>query len=118
MVQGRESILIATLLVIAGLLLADGVLAVVFAQTGPFGVPRAQPAPPPVNGITGWLLMQAGMNMASVVGLLPVTGVTLPLISFGGSSLIFTMGALGLLLSIARQSRPPKRQGTEPGGDR
>jgi cell division protein FtsW len=57
------------------------------------------------TGITGWLLLQAAMNMGSVVGLLPVTGVTLPLISFGGTSLMVTMAALGILLSIARHTR-------------
>jgi cell division protein FtsW len=58
------------------------------------------------TAITGWLLLQAGMNMGSVVGLLPVTGVTLPLISFGGTSLLFTMLALGILMSISRHQRP------------
>jgi cell division protein FtsW len=58
------------------------------------------------TAITGWMLLQAGMNMGSVVGLLPVTGVTLPLISFGGTSLLFTMVALGILMSISRHQRP------------
>ncbi|HWH31291.1 MAG TPA: putative lipid II flippase FtsW, partial [Egibacteraceae bacterium] len=49
------------------------------------------------GAITGWLVLQAGMNMGSVVGLLPVTGVTLPMVSFGGSSLVFTMLGLGIL---------------------
>lgn len=54
------------------------------------------------GAITGWLALQAGMNMGSVVGLLPVTGVTLPMVSFGGSSLVFTMLGLGILMSVAR----------------
>ena len=73
------------------------------------------------TGITGWLLGQAAMNMASVVGLLPVTGVTLPLVSFGGSSLVVTMTALGLLLSIARAGRTepaPPTVGARTGGRR
>jgi nickel/cobalt transporter (NicO) family protein len=56
---GRESVLIATLTATAiGLLLADGALAAVFAQTSPFGVPRPQPAPapPPPEGIIGWVM--------------------------------------------------------------
>jgi cell division protein FtsW len=57
------------------------------------------------TAITGWLLVQAAMNMGSVVGLLPVTGVTLPLVSFGGSSLVVTMAGVGILLSIARAGR-------------
>ena len=55
-------------------------------------------------GITVWLLTQALLNMGAVTGLLPITGVPLPLISFGGSSLAVTLFAIGLLLSIARRS--------------
>jgi cell division protein FtsW len=40
-----------------------------------------------------------------VVGLMPLTGLTLPFVSFGGSSLLVTMGAAGLLLNIARAGR-------------
>ncbi|MFO8075482.1 MAG: putative lipid II flippase FtsW [Actinomycetota bacterium] len=58
-------------------------------------------------GITGWLLMQATLNIGSVVGLLPVTGVTLPLVSVGGSSLVVTMAGVGALLAIARTTRTP-----------
>ncbi|MBA2318085.1 MAG: putative lipid II flippase FtsW [Euzebyales bacterium] len=57
------------------------------------------------TAITGWLLLQGAMNMGSVVGLVPVTGVTLPLVSFGGSSLVVTMAGVGILLSIARAGR-------------
>jgi cell division protein FtsW len=52
--------------------------------------------------ITVWLVGQAAMNMGYVVGLLPVTGVTLPLISAGGTSLILTMFIVGLLARFAR----------------
>jgi cell division protein FtsW len=51
--------------------------------------------------ITVWLVGQATMNMGYVVGLLPVTGVTLPLISAGGTSLILTLGVIGLLARFA-----------------
>ncbi|MCK9900475.1 cell division protein FtsW [Parafrankia colletiae] len=53
-------------------------------------------------GVTAWLVAQAVVNMGAVVGLLPITGVTLPLVSFGGSALLPTMGALGMLLAFAR----------------
>jgi cell division protein FtsW len=46
--------------------------------------------------------LQAAINMAVVTGLLPVTGITLPLVSYGGSSLIFTMLGVGVLLNISR----------------
>ncbi|TKJ34064.1 putative lipid II flippase FtsW, partial [Blastococcus sp. CCUG 61487] len=51
--------------------------------------------------ITVWLVGQATMNMGYVVGLLPVTGVTLPLISAGGTSLILTLVVIGLLARFA-----------------
>ncbi len=51
--------------------------------------------------ITVWLVGQASMNMGYVVGLLPVTGVTLPLISAGGTSLILTLAVVGLLARFA-----------------
>src|SRR5690606_33900443 len=49
-----------------------------------------------------WVLGQAVINMAVVVGLLPVVGVPLPLVSAGGSALVVTLGALGVLLAFAR----------------
>ncbi|MGA1542647.1 MAG: FtsW/RodA/SpoVE family cell cycle protein [Ilumatobacteraceae bacterium] len=45
------------------------------------------------------------MNIGGVIGLLPVTGLTLPFISFGGSSLIASMAAAGLLMNVARRPR-------------
>ncbi|HSJ44934.1 MAG TPA: putative lipid II flippase FtsW [Euzebyales bacterium] len=57
-------------------------------------------------GLVVGILLQASINMGSVVGLLPVTGVTLPFVSFGGTSLVITMISAGLLLSIARHTRP------------
>ncbi len=53
-------------------------------------------------GIMAWLLGQAIINIGAVIGLLPVIGVPLPLISAGGSSLVTTMLALGILLCFAR----------------
>jgi cell division protein FtsW len=53
-------------------------------------------------GIMTWLIIQALINIGAVIGLLPVIGVPLPLVSSGGSSLITSMFALGVLLSFAR----------------
>jgi len=53
-------------------------------------------------GVMGWILLQAMINIGSVIGLLPVIGVPLPLVSAGGSALVTSMLALGMLLSFAR----------------
>ena len=89
-----------------------GALAVLalFALLAVAGVRTARRAPDPFGrllaaGITGWLVLQAFVNVGSVVGLLPVTGVTLPLVSFGGSSLVITMAGAGILIAIARAGR-------------
>jgi cell division protein FtsW len=57
------------------------------------------------GGITAWIGLQALINMGAVTGMLPITGVPLPLLSFGGSSVLFTLAGIGILLSIARRSR-------------
>jgi cell division protein FtsW len=54
------------------------------------------------TGITSLLILQAILNAAVVVAAAPPTGVTLPFISYGGSSLITMLGAVGILLSISR----------------
>ena len=53
-------------------------------------------------GVGSWVLVQAIVNIGAVLGLLPITGVPLPLVSYGGSSLIPTLAALGMLMSFAR----------------
>lgn len=54
-------------------------------------------------GITFWIAFQATLNLMVVVGLIPVTGVTLPFLSYGGSSLLILMTSVGVLLNISRQ---------------
>ena len=56
-------------------------------------------------GVTAWILVQALVNIGAVLGILPITGVPLPLVSYGGSALVPTMLGLGMLLSFARQPR-------------
>jgi cell division protein FtsW len=58
---------------------------------------------------TGWIVMQALVNMGAVIGLQPITGVPLPLVSAGLSSLLVTMIALGMLMSFAKRE-PGARQ--------
>ena len=53
-------------------------------------------------GITFGLIFQSILNLSVVVGLIPVTGVTLPFLSYGGSSLLITMVSIGIILNISR----------------
>jgi cell division protein FtsW len=79
-------------------------------------------------GITAWLCYQAFINIAVVVALLPVTGITLPFISAGGSSLLVSFAAAGILLSISRETverqvrgattAPPEAGRTDEAADR
>lgn len=57
-------------------------------------------------GITAWLVIQAFINIGVVVVLVPITGITLPFISAGGSSLLVSFVAIGILLSISRETLP------------
>ena len=57
-------------------------------------------------GVTAWIGCQAAINIGVSVGVAPNKGMTLPLVSYGGSSLTVTLAAVGLLLSVARRSRP------------
>ena len=75
-------------------------------------------------GIVSWLGLQIVVNLGAVTGLLPITGVPLPLLSYGGSSLVVTLAAVGTLVSIARASARPeearpagarRRSGRRPG---
>ena len=71
------------------------------------GVRVAQRAPDPfgrylAGGITVWIVVQALVNIGAVVGVLPITGVPLPLVSFGGSSMLVLLAATGMLLNVAR----------------
>ena len=87
-----------------------------FAFIGYLGVKTAQRAPDRfgmlvASGITIWITVQALVNMGAVTGSLPVTGVPLPLVSFGGTSLVISLAGMGILVNIARQGRfsVPKR---------
>ena len=59
------------------------------------------------TGITTWLVLQTIVNIGSTTGAIPYTGVPLPFISYGGSSLVVSMAAVGVLLNISRYIREP-----------
>ena len=54
------------------------------------------------TSVMAWIVVQSIINIGAVLGLLPVTGVPLPLVSYGGSSLIFTLAAIGVLMAVLR----------------
>jgi cell division protein FtsW len=58
-----------------------------------------------VVGITTWVLVQAFINIGAVLGVMPITGVPLPFMSAGGTSLVSTLGGVGVILSVARRTR-------------
>ena len=91
-------------------LLGAGFIVILFVTVAVAGVLAALRAPDRFGmllavGITAWIVGQAFLNIGSVINLVPVVGVTLPFLSFGGTSLVVTMAAVGVLLNIARQGR-------------
>jgi cell division protein FtsW len=98
-VIGEELGLVGCLLVV-GLFVAFAVLGTRAALRAPdrFGTLLGA-------GVTMWVVGQAAINIGAVIGLLPVSGIPLPFVSFGGSALVFTMAAAGILGNVARQAR-------------
>ncbi len=97
-IVGEELGLIGALLVVG-----------LFAALGYLGIRTAMRAPDRFGqlvaaGVTTWFCVQAVVNIGAVIGALPITGVPLPFISFGGSSLLATMAASGILLNVARHA--------------
>ncbi len=57
------------------------------------------------GGLTGWIVAQALVNIGGVVGLLPISGIALPFVSYGGTALIMALACVGVLINIASQGR-------------
>ena len=97
---GEDLGLVGTVLIVL-LFVAFAVLGVHIALRAPdrFGMLLA-------SGVTAWVVGQALINIGTVIDLLPVTGVPLPFVSYGGTALVITMGAVGVLLNVARQGSP------------
>jgi len=99
-VIGEETGLVGALLVLG-----------LFAALAWLGLRAATRAPDRFGGllavaVTAWITSQALINVGAVVGVLPVTGIPLPFVSFGGSSLVITMIAVGILVNVAGRERP------------
>ncbi len=58
-----------------------------------------------VVGIVAWIVIQAFINIGSMTSVLPMTGVTLPFVSYGGTSLFVCLSAVGVVLSVSRQAK-------------
>ena len=100
-VIGQEGGLTGTILVLA-----------LFGALAWYGVRAATRAPDRFAAMlavacTCWITSQAVINIGAVIGVLPVTGIPLPFISFGGSSLVITMVAAGILANVAAHERRP-----------
>jgi cell division protein FtsW len=95
---------------------AGGVIVLVlFAWLTVVGVSIAYRAPDRFGrmlaaGLVAWLSLQALVNIGGVVGALPVTGMPLPFVSYGGSALLTVLGAVGILANIARQGTAQARR--------
>lgn len=57
------------------------------------------------GGITVWIVGQAILNIAAITALMPLTGIPLPFISYGGTSIVFTLASVGILLNISKQAK-------------
>lgn len=100
---GEETGLVGGLTVIA-LFLVLGVTGWVVASRAPdrFGRMIAM-------GITAWLSFQALVNIGGVLGVIPITGIALPFVSFGSTALIVSMAALGVLVNVAQSGVQKQR---------
>ena len=97
---------VLALVLLYGVIIWRGVRASL-AATEPFGTYLGL-------GITSLIAFQAIVNMSVAMGLVPTKGLTLPFLSYGGSSLIMLMGASGLLLSISANAEAPRRLARRP----
>ena len=99
---GEETGLIGGLTVI-GLFIALAVAGWVVAARAPDRFGRMVAA-----GVTVWLSFQALVNIGGVLGVMPITGIALPFVSYGSTALAVSMGAVGILVNIAQSGVDPK----------
>ena len=97
-VTAEEFGLVGASVVVVGFVLFGLVSLVVARRADRFGALL-------VIGVTSWILVQAFINIGGVLGVLPLTGVPLPFMSAGGTSLITTLAGVGIVLNVARSHR-------------
>lgn len=90
---------------IGGLLLIAAYASLVFLGLSIYSRSKNQFGKNLALGVTAWLGMQAAINLGAMTALLPLTGVPLPFISYGGSALVINLLASGLLVGVARTER-------------
>ncbi|MDO8507770.1 MAG: putative lipid II flippase FtsW [bacterium] len=83
---------------------------ILFVAFGYFGFKVARGAPDAYTrllavGITSWIVFQAILNICATLSLVPLTGVTLPFISFGGTSIVMVIASCGILLNISKNTK-------------
>lgn len=101
---GEETGLVGALLVMLLFVLLAAAGWVVSARApDPFGRMLAA-------GITAWLSFQAVVNIGGVLGAMPITGITLPFVSFGGTAVAVSMAAIGVLVNIAHHGATRRRR--------
>ncbi|HEX8974487.1 MAG TPA: putative lipid II flippase FtsW [Patescibacteria group bacterium] len=91
-------------------LIGAGALVVLFVVLAMRGLKIAKNAPDMfgrlvATGVTMWIIFQAFINISSNIALVPLTGIPLPFVSYGGTSIVFLMAAVGILLNISKHSR-------------
>jgi cell division protein FtsW len=91
-------------------LIGAGILVVLFILLAWRGLKIAKAAPDKfgyllAGGISGWLFFQAFINIAAISGLMPLTGMPLPFISYGGSALVVSLMGIGILVNVSKYTR-------------
>lgn len=91
-------------------LIGAGVLLLLFVLFAMRGLKIAKNAPDTFSsmvavGISSWVVFQALINIMAIIGLIPLTGITLPFVSYGSTSLIFVLIGVGILLNISKHSK-------------
>lgn len=81
-----------------------------FAIVGVKGYQIAKKAPDNfgklvATGITSWIVSQAFINMMAISGIIPLTGVPLPFVSYGGTSIVFLLSGVGILINVSKKAR-------------